>query len=60
MCNVFWVLNRYFAAAEITWMLNEALLLLRKVVLVFNRKSYMKYYMLLGWGKILIKYHCIG
>lgn len=50
MCNIVWVLNRYFSAAEITWMLNEALLLLRKVVIIFDKKSYLKYYILVGWG----------
>ena len=44
----------YFASAEIMWMLNEALLLLRKVVIIFEKKSYFKYYLLIGWGTILI------
>ena len=36
------------------WMLNEALLLLRKVVIIFEKKSDFKYYLLVGWGTILI------
>lgn len=43
-------MNRYFAATEIMWMLNEALLLLRKVVVIFNKKTYFRYYLLIGWG----------
>ncbi|CAB4010132.1 Corticotropin-releasing factor receptor 1 [Paramuricea clavata] len=49
-CNLVWILNRYFASTEIMWMLNEALLLLRKVVIIFDKKSYFKYYLLIGWG----------
>ncbi|XP_028394638.1 corticotropin-releasing factor receptor 1-like isoform X2 [Dendronephthya gigantea] len=53
-CNLVWILNRYFASAEIMWMLNEALLLLRKVVVIFDKKSYFKYYLLIGWGSPLL------
>jgi hypothetical protein len=35
-------------------MLNEALLLLRKVVIIFDKKSYFKYYLLIGWGTISV------
>ncbi|XP_046846650.1 corticotropin-releasing factor receptor 1-like isoform X2 [Xenia sp. Carnegie-2017] len=48
-CNITWIMNRYFAATEIMWMLNEALLLLRKVVVIFNKKTYFRYYLLIGW-----------
>lgn len=50
VCNAFWMLNRYFAASEITWMLSEGIFLLRMLVYPFDNESYLWYYFLLGWG----------
>ncbi|XP_078376689.1 vasoactive intestinal polypeptide receptor 1-like isoform X2 [Oculina patagonica] len=50
VCNAFWLLNRYFAASEITWMLNEGIFLLRMLVYPFDSESYLWYYFLFGWG----------
>ena len=41
-------------------MLNEALLLLRKVVIIFDKKSYFKYYLLIGWGTISVFFSLIS
>ena len=50
VCNAFWLLNRYFTASEITWMLNEGIFLLRMLVYPFDNESYLWYYFLFGWG----------
>lgn len=50
VCNAFWLLNRYFTASEITWMLNEGIFLLRMLVYPFDNESYFWYYFLFGWG----------
>ena len=55
VCNVFWLLNRYFAASEITWMLNEGNFLLRMLAYPFDNESYLWYYVLFGWGKFLLR-----
>ena len=55
VCNAFWLLNRYFAASEITWMLSEGIFLLRMLVYPFDSESYLWYYFLFGWGKLNIK-----
>lgn len=49
-CNVFWLLNRYFAASEITWMLNEGIFLLRILLYPSDSESYLWFYCLFGWG----------
>ena len=54
VCNVFWVLNRYFAASEITWMLNEGIFLLRMLVYPFDNESYFLYYFVFGWGRLTV------
>ena len=51
VCNAFWLLNRYFAASEITWMLNEGVFLLRMLAYPFDSESYLWYYYVFGWGK---------
>ncbi|XP_027052451.1 parathyroid hormone/parathyroid hormone-related peptide receptor-like isoform X1 [Pocillopora damicornis] len=50
VCNAFWLLNRYFAASEITWMLNEGVFLLRMLAYPFDSESYLWYYYVFGWG----------
>lgn len=50
-CNVFWVLNRFFALSEVTWMLNEALFLLKLLFRTFDAKSYFWAFFVFGWGK---------
>lgn len=50
VCNAFWLLNRYFAASEITWMLNEGVFLRRMLAYPFDSESYIWYYYVFGWG----------
>lgn len=54
ICNAFWLLNRYFAASEITWMLSEGIFLLRMLAYPFDSESYLWYYFLFGWGTLNI------
>ncbi|XP_028397979.1 corticotropin-releasing factor receptor 1-like [Dendronephthya gigantea] len=49
-CNVFWVFNRFFAVSEVTWMLNEALFLLKLLFRTFDAKSYFWVFFAFGWG----------
>ncbi|KAK3740885.1 hypothetical protein QZH41_013402, partial [Actinostola sp. cb2023] len=50
VCNFLWIWNRYFAVAEITWMFNEAIYLLRKIRNAFDNTSYYRHFVLWGWG----------
>ena len=49
-CNVFWILNRFFAISEVTWMLNEAVYLLKLLFRTFDAKSYFWRFFAFGWG----------
>ncbi|XP_046846646.1 corticotropin-releasing factor receptor 1-like [Xenia sp. Carnegie-2017] len=49
-CNVFWVLNRFFALSEITWMLNEAAFLMKLLFRTFDAKTYFWGLFAFGWG----------
>ena len=51
VCTGVWILNRYFAVAEITWMTNEAVFLLRLLIRAFDNESYFWYYFFFGWGQ---------
>lgn len=59
VCNIFWVLNRYFAASEITWILNEGIFLLRMLVYPFDNESYFLYYFVFGWGFSGVLLFCV-
>ncbi|KAJ7391748.1 Corticotropin-releasing factor receptor 1 [Desmophyllum pertusum] len=50
VCTGVWVFNRYFATAEVTWMTNEAIFLLRLLVRAFDNDSYYWHYFCFGWG----------
>lgn len=50
ICNAFWVLNRFFAISEVTWMLNEAIFLLKLLFRTFDAKSYFWGFFAFGWG----------
>ncbi|CAH3127052.1 unnamed protein product, partial [Pocillopora meandrina] len=51
VCTGVWILNRYFAVAEVTWMTNEAVFLLRLLIRAFDNESYFWYYFFFGWGQ---------
>lgn len=51
ICNAFWLLNLFFKAAEITWMLNESIFLVRMLLYSLDDDFYLWYYLLFGWGK---------
>ena len=51
VCNAFWLLNLFFKAAEITWMLNESIFLVRMLLYSLDDDFYLWYYLLFGWGK---------
>ncbi|XP_015764401.1 PREDICTED: calcitonin receptor-like [Acropora digitifera] len=50
VCNAFWLLNLFFKAAEITWMLNESIFLVRMLLYSLDDDFYLWYYLLFGWG----------
>ena len=51
VCNAFWLLNLFFKASEVTWMLNEGIFLVRMLVYSLDDDFYLCYYLLFGWGK---------
>ncbi|XP_078375914.1 calcitonin gene-related peptide type 1 receptor-like [Oculina patagonica] len=50
VCTGVWVINRYFATSEVTWMTNEAIFLLRLLIRTFDNTSHFWYYFCFGWG----------
>ncbi|XP_074624642.1 uncharacterized protein LOC141882582 isoform X3 [Acropora palmata] len=50
VCNAFWLLNLFFKASEITWMLNESIFLVRMLLYSLDDDFYLWYYLLFGWG----------
>ena len=50
-CNSLWIMNRFFAVAEVTWMFNEGVYLLKTIIFVFSQNSYIWAFFLFGWGK---------
>lgn len=51
VCNAFWLLNLFFKASGITWMLNESIFLVRMLLYSLEDDFYLWYYLLFGWGK---------
>lgn len=50
LCNAFWLLNRFFTASKVTWMLNEGIFLVHMLKSSFDDDFCLWYYLLFGWG----------